>query len=43
MIPGLAMLSDELAMSITCFLCLGTGIMIGMLIMLLKETGEEDK
>ena len=37
MIPGLAWLTDEVAMMLTCFLCLGTGMMLGMMIMLLRE------
>ena len=37
MIPGLSWLSDEMAIAITCMLCLGTGMMLGMMIMLLRE------
>ena len=41
MIPGLFWLSDEMAMAITCMLCLGTGMMLGMMIMLLRDKEED--
>lgn len=44
MIAGLTMMSDEMAMALTCLLCLGTGMMLGMIVSMMsrKEDKNED-
>ena len=42
MIPGLAWMSDELAMALTCILCLVTGMMIGTCMTLSRDEDNDD-
>lgn len=43
MIAGLTMMSDEMAIMLTCMICLATGMMLGMLYVLLKNDKEKEE